>query len=112
MIILMELILFGQNIEMFNVEQGLYVLNAANYDKTEKQFQKDFINVKNKNLNIGGKFSNFNSLSKNNNFNILKRTVYIKAKPKNFLESDAKRKRYHCVLGRGKLYNTNSFDED
>ena len=110
--LLMELILFGQNIQKFNIEQGLYVLNATNYDKTEKQFQKDFINVKNKNLNIGGKFSNFNSLSKNNNFNILKRTVYIKAKPKNFLESDEKRKRYHCVLGRGKLYKTNSFEED
>ena len=38
--ILMELILFGEEINKISLEQSIYILDEKNYDKTEKQFQK------------------------------------------------------------------------
>ena len=48
----MELILFGEEITKINLEQSIFILDEKNYEKTEKQFQKEFIKVKGGNLYI------------------------------------------------------------
>ena len=100
--ILMELLLFGDEIDSISLEQALYILSEESYEKSEKQFQKEFINVSKSNFSLNSKYFNINNIPKEKNFNTLSKT-YIKAKIKkkdNDSESVHKRRKYHCVLGR------------
>ena len=98
----MELILFGEQINKISLEQSIYILDEKNYDKTEKQFQKEFINIKWKELRIKGThYSQLNDdiiNQKNFRFN---KNINIKAKIKRIdgLNETYKR-RNNCLLGR------------
>ena len=94
----MELILFGDEIDYINLEQTIYILDEKNYDKTEKEFQKDFINIiSQKKLYINGKYySNFNNITSKKDFQI-KRNISIKTKMKK-INSEIDRRPKKCVL--------------
>ena len=96
--LLMELILFGEQINYINLEQTIYILDEKNYDKTEKEFQKDFINIiSQKKLYINGKYySNFNNITSKKDFQI-KRNISIKTKMKK-IGSEINRRPKKCVL--------------
>ena len=96
--LLMELILFGDEIDYINLEQTIYILDEKNYDKTEKEFQKDFINIiSQKKLYINGKYySNFNNMSSQKDFQT-KRNITIKTKMKK-INSEIVRRPKKCVL--------------
>ena len=95
----MELILFGDEINDINLEQTIYILDEENYDKTEKQFQKEYINIKNeKELYINGKYySSFNINLLNQKDFQKKRNITIKTKMKN-PNSESYKRRKNCVL--------------
>ena len=97
--LLMELILFGDEINDINLEQTIYILDEENYDKTEKQFQKEYINIKNeKELYINGKYySSFNINLLNQKDFQKKRNITIKTKMKN-PNSESYKRRKNCVL--------------
>ena len=96
--LLMELILFGEQINYINLEQTIYILDEKNYDKTEKEFQKGFINIiSQKQLYINGKYySSFNKISSQIDFQI-KRNISIKTKMKK-INSEIDRRPKKCVL--------------
>lgn len=97
--LLMELILFGDEINDINLEQTIYILDEKNYDKTEKQFQKEFINiVKAKKLYINGNYySSFNiNMLSQKDFQY-KRNITIKTKMKK-LNSETYKRLKNCVL--------------
>ena len=97
--LLMELILFGDEICDINLEQTIYILDEKNYDKTEKQFQKEFINIiKAKKLYINGNYySSFNiNILSQKDFQY-KRNITIKTKMKK-LNSETYKRLKNCVL--------------
>ena len=97
--LLMELFLFGDEISDINLEQTIYILDEKNYDKTEKQFQKEFINIgKSKKLYINGNYySSFNiNILSQKDFQY-KRNITIKTKMKK-LNSETYKRLKNCVL--------------
>lgn len=91
--LLMELILFGDETSDINLEQSIYILDEKNYDKTEKQFQKEFINIaKAKKLYINGNYySSFNiNMLSQKDFQY-KRNITIKTKMKKLNRETYKR---------------------
>lgn len=97
--LLMELILFGDETSDINLEQSIYILDEKNYDKTEKQFQKEFINIaKAKKLYINGNYySSFNiNMLSQKDFQY-KRNITMKTKIKKLNRETYKRLK-KCVL--------------
>ena len=52
----MELILFGKEINDISLEEAIFLLDDENYDKNHILFQKDFNNIKDKELKINGSY--------------------------------------------------------
>ena len=107
--LIMELILFGEEITKINLEQSIFILDEKNYEKTEKQFQKDFIKVKGGNLYIKGThYSQFNNDIINQKYFEKIRSIAIKAKVKKLDKfKEIYKRRNNCVLGRNvSLYSS------
>ena len=98
--LLMELILFGKEIEDITLEEAIYLLDDKNYDKSHILFQKDFNNIKGKTLKIYGSFySSLNTDIINQKDFQSKRIIAIKAKMKNKDDTKMiKKRRKHCVF--------------
>ena len=102
----MELILFVEEITKINLEESLFILDEKNYEKSDKQFQKEFINVKCGNLYIKGTYySEFNNdiINQNNFEKIRTISIKVKIKKEDKFKTNNKR-RYNCVLGRNLSY--------
>ena len=105
----MELILFGEEITKINLEQSIFILDEKNYEKTEKQFQKEFIKVKGGNIYIKGThYSRFNDGVINQKYFEKIRSIAIKAKVKKSDKlKEIYKRRNNCVLGRNlSLYSS------
>ena len=98
--LLMELILFGKEINDISLEEAIFLLDDENYDKSHILFQKDFNNIKNKELKINGSYySSLNIDIANKKDFGSERSIVIKAKMKN--EDNLRiheKRRKHCVL--------------
>ena len=107
--LIMELILFGEEITKINLEQSMFILDEKNYEKTEKQFQKEFSKVKGGNLYIKGThYSQFNNdIINQKDFEKI-RSIAIKAKIKKVdIFKEIYKRRNNCVLGRNlSLYSS------
>ena len=107
--LIMELILFGEEITKINLEQSIFILDEKNYEKTEKQFQKEFIKAKGGNLYIKGThYSQFNNDIINQKYFEKIRSISIKAKVKKLDKfKEIYKRRNNCVLGRNlSLYSS------
>ena len=107
--LIMELILFGEEITKINLEQSIFILDEKNYEKTEKQFQKEFIKAKGGNLYIkGSHYSQFNNDIINQKYFEKIRSIAIKAKVKKLDKfKEIYKRRNNCVLGRNlSLYSS------
>ena len=107
--LIMELILFGEEITKINLEQSIFILDEKNYEKTEKQFQKEFIKAKGGNLYIKGThYSQFNNDIINQKYFEKIRSIAIKAKVKKLDKfKEIYKRRNNCVLGRNlSLYSS------
>ena len=103
--IIIELIIFGKEIDKITLEEALYILTESNYDKNIQQFQKEFINLSHSskdNILVTSKYFNINNIPKEKDFNNFKNSfikVKIKKKEDDFNEKHKKRK-YICVIGK------------
>ena len=73
-----ELALYGRILEMITIEQALYILNEANYDKEFLDFQEGFNNIKKEDLKITGVFEkSFMDFNLNENTLKINKNIYI-----------------------------------
>ena len=59
---IIDIILFGKEVNAINIKQAFYLLNEKNYEKGILEFKKGFNELKNCDLELKGEFSNFNAI--------------------------------------------------
>ena len=107
-----DLALYGQVLEKFNLEQALYIINEKNYDKTYLEFQYGFNNIKKEDLMVEGVFKEIcediknNYLIKNVNFHQKAKSIYI-----SFKSSSVREKSIYCGI-RNDVLGRNISDEE